>query len=310
MKKKKKTHKVDNWAQYNRALINRGNLNIWISKTSTEHWYSKKISKRGRPFTYSSTCIEVCLALRALFRFPLRAIQGFLESLHLLEGLKIPHYSCYSRRAKHLKINLSHKAKKQGATDIAIDSTGIKVYGEGEWKTKVHGKGKRREWRKLHVAIDPESGQLVKMELTKGHRADDPMMAPLLKGLKDIRYVYADGAYISKRSFNAIVKTGAKAKIPLRTGTTTGPPHGDKGLVERNRLVREIEEKGGRVSWKRESDYHKRSLVETYMYRFKKIFGGELSSRKFENQVIEAQIKGSMMNRMTHLGMPDSSPVG
>ena len=104
--------------------------------------------------------------------------------------------------------------------------------------------------------------------------------------------------------------TGARARIPVRTGSTIHPPNGDKGIVERNALIREIDEKGGKISWKKESDYHKRSLVETWMYRFKTTFGGKLSSRKFKNQIIEAGIKASMLNRMTQLGMPDSYPVG
>ena len=312
----KKKYKLLNWHKYNQALINRGNITLWFDESTVDNWESKNPahSQRGRPFFYSDKCIEVCLSLRSLFRFPLRATQGFLEGfskcLGLAEKLKIPHYSVLSRRAKDLKINLSYKAKKEGMTDIAIDSTGLKIYGEGEWKTRVHGKGKRRTWRKLHIAIDLKSGQIMRMELTKASVGDDPMLPPLLEGLKEIGGVYADGAYISKASFNAIVKAGGRAKIPLRSGTSISPPKGDKGIAERNRLVREIEVSGSRSSWKKDTDYHRRSLVETTMYRFKTIFGGGLSSRKFDNQVTEAQVKGSLLNWMTQLGMPNSHCVG
>ena len=199
MRTKKKSYKVSNWHEYNRALINRGNLNLWFNQEVRDNWYAEKASKQkqGRPFTYSSICIETALSLRYLFNFPLRSTQGFLEGLKNslgIEGIGIPHYSCFSRRSKDVKINLSKKAKKQGATDVVVDSTGLKIYGEGEWKMRTHGKGKRRTWRKFHVAVNPKTGEILSMELTKGNRADCKMMRPLLKGLKCIRRVYADGA--------------------------------------------------------------------------------------------------------------------
>jgi len=258
----------------------------------------------------------MALALRALFRLPLRATQGFLEGLAILiglHGLDIPHYSSLCKRAGKLKIDISHKAKVDEATDIAIDSTGLKIYGEGEWKMRAHGKSKRRTWRKLHVAMNPGNGQLVSITLTKATIHDDQMVANLLEGLTGIDNVYADGAYISQNCFNAIVRAGAKAKIPLRTGTSLAKvrdgPDLDLGLKERNRLVQEIWNNGGRHCWKKRTDYHVRSLVENTMYRFKTVFGGKLSSRKFENQEVEALLKASILNRMADLGMPDSYQV-
>ena len=178
---------------------------------------------------------------------------------------------------------------------------------------KVHGKGKRRTWRKLHVAMNPGDGQAVNIILTEATVHDDQMVAPLLKEQGGVNSVYADGAYISKNCFNAIVDAGAQAKIPLRSGTSFAKirdgPNLDRGLKERNRLVREIWDNGGRCSWMKKTDYHRRSLVETYMYRFKTIFGGKLSSRKLENQKTEAILKGNILNRMTQLGMPDSYQV-
>ena len=162
--------------------------------------------------------------------------------------------------------------------------------------------------------MDPNDGQVVSVILSLATTHDEQMMESLLQGLSGVNNIYADGAYISQNCFEAIVQAGAKAKIPLRTGTSLAKvrdgPGLDSGLKERNRLVREIWEKGGvRHSWKKETDYHRRSLVENTMYRFKTIFGGNLSNRKFEKQEIETRIKVSILNRMAQLGMPDSYRV-
>ena len=316
--KKRISYRVRNWGEYNQALINRGKLTFWVSENVLKSWYAPLSPKptQGRPFVYSDLCIETILTLRSLFHFPLRATQGFIEDLASLIGLntlKIPHYTSLSRRAGNLKINISHKARTQGATDLAIDSTGLKIYGEGEWKMRTHGKNKRRTWRKFHVAMNPHDKQGVRVELTKATVHDDQMASPLLRGLKGINNVYADGAYISENCFNAIVEVGARAKIPLRTGTSLAKvrdgPDLDLALKERNRLVRDIWDNRGRLEWKKNTDYHTRSLVENYMYRFKTIFGGKLSGRKFKNQQVEAKIKARALNLMTQLGMPDSYPV-
>ena len=130
-------YKVRNWREYNQSLVNRGNLTLWFSDDALQSWYSERPlkQKQGRPFLYSDRCIEAALTVRAVFHFSLRATQGFLQGLATLMGLHeldIPHYSSLSKRAKDLKINISHKANTRGITDIAVDSTGLKIYGEGD----------------------------------------------------------------------------------------------------------------------------------------------------------------------------------
>ena len=308
--KKKITYKVRNWREYNQSLINRGNITLWVNEDAIQSWFASTRKTPGRPFLYSDQCILLALSLRSLFGLTLRATQGFLTGLMSLMSLPlpVPNYTRLCRRAKSLKIDcrIPNRHKR---IDIAIDSTGLKIYGEGEWKMRTHGKSKRRTWRKFHVAIDPKSKEAIAVKLTKANVGDGPMMEQLLKGLKNIGNVYADGIYISKGCFNRIVESGARAKIPLRTGTSLAKARGDPGLEERNRLLREIWLHGGRHQWMKKTDYHRRSLVENYMYRFKTIFGGKLASRNFENQRIEAMLKSSILNRITQLGMPQSYPV-
>lgn len=311
MKKKKIIYKVKNWKDYNKALIKRGNVNIWFNEEALKNWYaSKKNNKRGRPFTYSDTCIELALTMKSLFHMPLRATQGFIESMFgLLDfDLDVPHYSRLSRRAANLNIDLSAVRNSSEAIHLLIDSTGLKIYGEGEWKMRIHGKQKRRTWRKLHVAIDPKSNQCISMELTKANINDSKVLPDLIKDQENIEDVYADGAYPFKDCLDAIAGIGANAFIPARDGTTLSKDP-SPGLEIRNRIIKETWAAGGREQWKKTSGYHLRSLVETYMFRFKTILGNKLSAREFENQVVEARVKTSILNKMSQLGMPITEAI-
>lgn len=304
----KVAYRVRNWKSYNRALINRGNLTLWVSEDAIAGWYADPEPQgRGRPFTYSNACIELALTLRTLFRFPLRATQGFLEGLTQLMDLKlrVPCYTQLSRRAGELSVELS-KMQKSGPLDIVMDSTGLKVYGEGEWKMRTHGKQKRRTWRKFHVAVDPDTHEVVAQKLTESNVHDSEVVAELMKDLKNLGKVYADGAYPLKPSLDAIAEAGGQAVIPPRSGTCIVRKNPSPGQEQRNRLIRERRAAGGKKAWKKSSGYHRRSLVETHMFRQKVILGDRLHNRCFKNQKTEAALRANILNRMTALGMPQS----
>lgn len=306
---KKISYKVQNWSSYNKALVNRGDITLWFDEAAVANWYSKIPSEalRGRPKIYSDECIELALTLRALFDLPLRGTQGFLIGiLKMLElDLRVPNFTRLSRRKLNVEIKVAPKSKS--GIDIVVDSTGLKIYGEGEWKMRIHGKQKRRTWRKLHLAIDPKTFETVSMELTEATAQDDSVMKDLLKDQSNINDVFADGAYVSKNCFDAIAKTGAKkVYIALRTGTSTVDKNPSPGQELRNNLVRDIRKLGGKTQWKKKSRYHKRSLVETQMFRFKTLLGGHLKSRNFQNQTTETRIKVKILNKISALGMPKS----
>lgn len=315
--KNKLAYRIRNWKSYNRALIHRGNLTLWVSEDAIQSWYAARPSQsgRGRPFTYSDACIELALTLRSLFGFPLRSTQGFLEGLMQMMklNLKVPHYSLLSRRADQLKIQLPRQ-QKDGALDLVIDSTGLKVFGEGEWKIRTHGKQNRRTWRKYHVAVDPHTHEVVALKLTRSKVHDGTMMKRLLtESTKDQTHlgnVYGDGAYDQLSCYDAIAEGSGKPVIPLRAGSAimrakTGEAL-SAGKELRNQLIRDKRAAGGKKAWKQSSGYHRRSLVETHMFRLKTILGGKLRSRDFRTQKVEAAIMASILNRMTALGMPES----
>jgi hypothetical protein len=308
---KKISYRVRNWKEYNRSLINRGNLTIWLSEDSIKSWYQKpqKNKKRGRSVIYSDTYIELALTIRTLFRLPLRATQGFLEGLVLLLGLnlQVSHYSRLSRRAGTLDIQLNTlKNAEQEPTDLVIDSTGLKIFGEGEWKIRTHGKQKRRTWRKYHVSVNPATHEVTAVELTEANVHDCTVLPALLSKQKNIGTAYADGAYSFKRGFDAIARSGGTPSIPIRSGTTAVKKEPSAGEELRNKLLQDIKDAGGRIAWKKSSGHHRRSLIETHMFRLKAILGGTLHGRSFANQQTEAKIMAKVLNKMAQLGMPRS----
>lgn len=307
----KKKYKIKNWNKYNSSLIGRGDISIWIEDKSLKEWLYKKSKKTysfGRPKIYSDLAIELILTLKCLFKMPLRSSQGFVLGLFKMLNIQlpVPNYSSLSRRAKKLNIKLKTNITKN--MDIVIDSTGLKVYGEGEWKVRMHGISKRRTWRKLHVAIDPKSHLAISTKLTLSKVGDATALVDLVGHFKNIKTAYADGAYAAHHCFDTLDRTGARVLIPPPLGAklTPGKTPGEK---QKNKNVQQMNYWGGRSQWKKQSGYHQRSLVETHMFRFKKIFGDTLSSKTLENQITETMIKTNALNKMTKLGMPKTISV-
>lgn len=221
----------------------------------------------------------------------------------------IPSYSQICRRQPGIEIDLS-STPKHTAIHVVADSTGLKVFGEGEWKVRQHGYSKRGTWRKLHLAMDESSGEIVASGLSTNDVTDGEMLPDLLDDSKlQIDCVGADGAYDSEACYQAIDECQAKANIPPRKdavlkqhGNCKDPP------LTSDQNIRAIK-KMGRSAWKKSVGYHRRSLAENAMFRFKTLFGNALSNRLFEHQATEAFIKCQAMNKMTQLGMPDSVPI-
>jgi IS5 family transposase len=248
--------------------------------------------------------------LAAIFRLPLRQTEGFLSSLFRIMSitLPIPHSSTLCRRRKTLTVPLrARKKAKDEPIHVVVDSTGLKVYGEGEWKVRQHGYSKRRTWRKLHLAIDGATGEILADELTGNDVHDSEMLLPLVEKIEDpIGQLSGDGAYDSHAIHNELHERGVRTTIPPRRGSRTKKHGNIKGeKIIRDEIVRRIREVG-RKRWKVESGYHRRSLAETAMFRHKTIFGDRLSARQLETQRVEASIRSRALNRMTALGMPDS----
>ena len=299
----KNSCKKCNWSKYNKSLINRGSINFWISEDSIRKWSAKKDKSHfGRPFIFSDEAILTALTIRFVYHLPLRAMEGFLRSLFVLLRLSIktPCYSQVCRRAK--KLTLPSKLKSTKITDIVFDASGLKVYGEGEWKVRTHGVSKRRKWRKIHLGICPNTQEILLSELTDNSMNDINVMVDLVdKAPFRVGTVYGDGLYDAERCYKAIWDAGGKAIIPIKKNVKYTQPS-KPWMKFRDEQLSVIRGLGGddiaRSLWKKLKGYHKRSLVETAFYRWKQLLGPMLKSRKMENQVVEALIKCQILNHM------------
>jgi Transposase DDE domain len=304
----KQRYRVRNWREYDRALIARVSATIWIEEAVLAGWEAAG----GRGCRYSDAAILCALSLRAVFGLTLRQTQGLLHDLTRLFGLElpVPHYSTFSRRAAALTVPKLAR-RPGGPLHIAIDATGLKVHGEGEWKVRVHGPDKRRVWRKLHLAVDTRSGEILAHALTPSGVHDGAELEGLLRRIHaPLAAVSADKAYDSFDIHAAILGKGARPVIPPRKGAGIRPPPGRSDVPPtRGQAVARIAEIG-RDAWKQETGYHRRSLAETAMFRYKTIFAASLRARSLDNQRTEAAVAVRCLNRLTALGMPDSIRIG
>ncbi len=203
------SYKTKNWPAYNEALKRRGSLTIWFDLEMS--WDAAPTGRRGRQQTYSNTAIQMCLTMKVLFGMALRQTTGFVESLLPLVGLDwtVPDFSTLSRRQKTLAVNIPYRGSN-GPLHLLIDSTGIKVEGEGEWNARKHGGPKRRVWRKIHLGIDEQTLEVRAVEITGNHIGDAPVLPDLLSQIpadEQIGSVIADGAYDTRKGHDALYET-------------------------------------------------------------------------------------------------------
>lgn len=270
-------------------------------------WHALRVKRNGHPQVYSNEAILLLLILKTVYRLTYRSLQGFVTSLFSRENLPlaVPSYSQICRRAKSLS---SPRLSSRRPRAIVIDSTGLKIYGEGEWLAKKHGISKRHTWKKLHVAMCATSQELVAVEVTDATVTDGEVLPRLLQACPgSMREVIADGAYDTKSCYQAIHQAGAIGIIPPRKTASYDLVTSDS-WSHRNQSVLEIQVLGNdsvaRKIWKKSRGYHRRSLVETAMYRYKQLTGDKLSSRQASAWLSEVFIKSLIINKMNRLGMP------
>jgi hypothetical protein len=309
---KKVSYRVRNWADYNQALKQRYDITIWVEEATCQAWQYTGPRQQGGQYTFSDVAIECMGTLREAYHLPLRGTEGFLRSLFKLMGvdLPVPSYSTLSRRGQSVAIRLPKKT--QGPIDVVIDSSGLKVYGEGEWKVRQHGVSKRRTWRKVHLAIDPNSQEIQAAMMSTAGMDDGEMVAPLLKQVDNpIESVGGDGAYDKRKVYDVLAELTPQAQVNIppredakiwQHGNSAQPP------LPRDENLRRIREVGQK-QWKAETGYHRRSLAETAMFRIKTLFGDHLSNRRFDTQASQVGFRCRALNIMTHLGMPESYPI-
>lgn len=314
MKQQSKTrNRARNWREYNQALVNRGSLTIWVEEETLAQWHHQPTEeqprRRGAQPLYSDMAIMMMASLQQIYRLPLRATQGLLGSIFQMMKLELelPHYSTLARRRRRLSINLPAFSSDE-PIHLLVDSTGIKVYGNGEWMRLKHHKGKpakHRRWRRLHIAIDAETLSIVAAEVTDNDTSDGQMLPVLLEQTPvRVRQVTGDAGYDTRRCYTAIAKHAARAVIRPRKSAKIWQHGNRRGpRLDRDENLRMIRRRSRKV-WKRLSGYSMRALVETTMARLKMIFGDRVRSHHLDAQRAEILLRCVVLEKMTALGLP------
>jgi Transposase DDE domain len=311
-KKTKTTYRIRNWKEYNASLKQRGSLTLWVSDDVIQRWKNTvKNGKRGRDCEYSDDAILTVCLLQEIYQLALRQTEGFATSIFALLGqdLPVPNYSTICRRRQTLEVALP-RTKKGEPLHLLVDSTGVKVFGEGEWKVRQHGYTRRRTWRKLHLGIDAETGDIVAAVVTTNNYTDGQILPDLLEQVdEEIKELTGDGAYDKRNCYDTLRARGATATIPPQHNAKIWQ-HGNSkeerlARDENLRRVRQI----GRAAWKKERNYHLRSRAETQMFQLKTAFGDKVSARSFDGQATQLLVRCVGLNRMNQLAKPTSYKI-
>lgn len=288
-----------NWREYNKKLVQRGSLTFLIDPKVVKTLEVKtQKRKKGRPLEFSDQLILMLLMIKIHYKMPYRILEGFAGFFfEQFRKIKVPTYSLMCKRAKGLSKKLPKLSSCKPKT-IIVDATGIKVQGEGEWKVKIHGKGRPRKWIKLHVAIDERTQEIVG-EISTEATVDDGKAFP--KVVQQVRgrpkLVIGDGAYDDRDVRDLIRKKGGKCLIPPPSNAVY---HGTD--LERDDAIKVIQAFGGdkvaKSIWGKLSGYSRRALVETTFSRYKKMFGERAFSRTQERIVLENRLKCLLLNKM------------
>jgi hypothetical protein len=304
----KQRYRVTNWAEYDAALRQRGSLTVWFTEEAIAAWQAEPRTTRGGQAHYSALAIKTALTLRAVFRLALRQTEGLIGSILQLLGLDlaVPDHSTLSRRAETLEIPGPCPPSAE-PVHLLVDSTGLRLCGPGEWLIEKHGTRRRRSWRKLHIGIDAETGQILASELTTSDVDDGSQVGPLLDQITgSLASFTGDGAYDQAGIYATVAKRHPDADVIVPPRSTAVPSEmAESAPTQRDRHLQSIAEHG-RMGWQKRSRYTRRALVESSIGRFKRVIGDALRSRTDRRRATEIAIAVRALNRMLELGRPKS----
>jgi hypothetical protein len=302
-------YRIRNWREYDAGLKRRGDLTLWLDEAAIAGWHASRRTTPGGQARYSNLAIELVLILRLVFHLALRQAEGFVASVLRLLGLDlpVPDHTTLSRRGR-TSANRRPHVPPHGPLHLLLDSTGLKLFGKGEWNSDKHGRA-RRSWRKLHLAVDAETGEIVASVLTGKEAGDASQVPVLLEQVEgEIASVMADGAYDGEPVYQAIAarqpQSAPSIAIPPRRSAILSP-QADTAPSQRDSHIRLIQEHGRSV-WRKATGHGRRSLAETAIGRYKALIGPRLRARGLVNQQGEVALGSEVLNRMIRVAKPVS----
>ena len=306
--KYKTKYHVGNWPEYERALVRRGDITLWLSADAIDAWTPRPSGRRGGQRKFSDQAIETALTLRLVLGLPLRQAEGLLRSVLsvMRVDLDTPDHTTLSRRSQHLAIEF-HRVPANEPLHLIVDSSGLSFVGEGEWAAVKHGGRGPRGWKKLHLGVDG-SGAIVARVLTGGSTDDAQTGLTLIEAIDSaVSRFTADGAYDTVAIYEAAGARGATVVVPPTK--TAAVSRRRRRASARDYTILRVKEVGRR-QWKKEAGYHRQARVENAFFRYKSIIGDRLRARHPRAQETEAAIACNSLNRMTELGRPASFATG
>ena len=305
----KQRHRVTNWRQYDAALRQRGSLTVWFTDEAIAGWRAQPRTTPGGQPDYSPLAIETASTLRAVFGLPLRQTEGLISSIIRLLGLElsIPDHTTLCRRAETLQV-VPRPSVGAGPVHLLVDSTGLKLSGAGEWLVEKHGAKARRSWRKLHIGVDADTGQIVATQLTTNDVDDGSQVGPLLDQVSGPVASFAgDGAYDRDDVYSAVIERHADAAVIVTTAFQRSAERDGRDRTDAARPASAVHCRARSHGWQKASGYNRRALVEANISRYKRVIGDALRSHTDGRQATEVAIAAGVLNRMLELGRRNSS---
>ena len=306
-KDKTKDH-VGNWPAYDRALVQRGDVTLWLAPEAITTWAAAGVGQRGGPRQDSDLAIATALTLRRIVPLPLRQTEGVLTSIVWMLDLDLsaPDHTTRSRRGQHLAPTV-RRASAGAGTPLIVDSPGLSIVGEGEWAAVQHGGRGRRGWKTRHLGVDG-SGVIIAHALPDANVDDATTGTDLIEAVVgDIARVTADAAYATVAVYESAGARDAQVVVPPATPAPVSR-RGPRSSA-RDRTIKKVKEIGRR-RWKNASASQQQARVEHAFVRHTSIFGGARRARSPAGQVAEALVAGNVLHQMTDLGRPDSYAIG
>src|SRR3954463_3366825 len=302
-------HKVTNWAAYDAALRQRGSLTVWFTDEAITAWRAEPRTTRGGRPGSSPLAFLTALTLRAFFRLGLRQTEGLIGSVLRLLGLElaVPDHTTLSRRAATLEVPRPRPPAGGGPLHLLVDSTGLKLGGPGEWLLEKHGTKTRRSWKKLHLGVDADTGQIVAAALTTNDVDDGSQAGPLLDQVAGpVVSFTGDGAYDQDGVYASVAERHPEAAFVVPPRATAVPSQtAESAPTPRDRHLQLIAERG-RMGWQKATGYNARARAEAAISRYKRVIGDGLHARTDRRRVTEVNVGVHALNRMLELGRPES----